>query len=383
MDKKIFPFQMVNPSVELLHAKHSRSGHIIYWTVLVVLITAFASLPFIQVDVNTRSRGMVRSGFENNAVLVAANGEVQQIFIQNNQTVHKGDTLLIINSASVNEQIRYAEDRLEETQLFLRDFEKLAHYSPETSLYLSSSLAQREYNQFMQKQTEYQLRIQYAQHHKERQSQLLESGSIAKIDYDQAVYDLQLAQSGLELVTDQYRRNWAQEKQRYSNEIKELQSQRQRMNEDLKQYVLTASIDGSITQFNGTQTGNFVSVGQKIAEISATDELLVETYVPPSDIGLIKKGMPVQFQVDAFNSNQWGLVTGEVTEVSKDVVIIQDTPVFLVRCSMAQNSLSLSNGYKGNIKKGMTLTTHFSVANRTLYDLLYDTMDDWLDPNQG
>ncbi len=79
MDKKIFPFQMVNPSIELLHAKHSRSGRIIYWTVLLILIAVFVSLPFIQVDVNTRSRGMVRSGFENNTVLVAANGQVQKV----------------------------------------------------------------------------------------------------------------------------------------------------------------------------------------------------------------------------------------------------------------------------------------------------------------
>lgn len=383
MDKKIFPFQMVNPSIEHLHAKHSRSGQIIYWTILVVLIGTFACLPFVEVEVNTKSRGMVRSSTENNAILMPANGQIEQIFIKNNGLVKKGDVLLSISSAQLDERIRFVEEKQEKLSVLSNDFEQLAHYQLGKTPRLASTLAQREYQQFVQKENEYLLRIQHAQLVLERQEQLLQSGSVAKVEHEQALYDLQLAQSALTLLEDQYRKNWTQEKERYTNELKELRSQRERMNEELKQYVVKASMDGNITQFSGVQAGNFVAAGQKVAEISANNQLLVETYVSPSDVGLIQKGMDVQFQVDAFNSNQWGLATGKVIEISKDIVMLQDAPVFLVQCNMDQQSLSLSNGYKGNIKKGMTLTSHFSVAKRSLYQLLYDTMDDWLDPSQG
>ena len=38
------------------------------------------------------------------------------------------------------------------------------------------------------------------------------------------------------------------------------------------------------------------------------------------------------------------------------------------------------NGYKGDISKGMTLTARFLIANRSLWQLLYDKVDNWLNP---
>lgn len=373
---------MVNPSVEMLHAKHSRSGQAIYLTVVVAVLLAFASLPFIEVDVNTRSRGMVRSDLENNALLIPASGQVQQVFLANNQSVQLGDTLLVLNSAALDEQIRFTEERLQEINRHLKDFQQLLTVPLDQQPVLKTLIGQREYNQYQQKRAEYDLRIQYARQHEQRQAQLLESGSIARVEYEQAVYDLELAQNGLSLLTEQHQRNWALERDRYHTEFQQVSSEAQRLQESRKQYVLTASMEGSITQFSGIQVGNFVSAGQVVAQISAHNDLLVEAYVPPSDIGLIKEGMPVQFQVDAFHSNQWGLATGQVTEISKDVVVAQDQPVFLVKCEMEDSYLALKNGYRGTIKKGMTLTAHFSVTKRSLSDLLYDKIDDWLDPSE-
>ena len=48
---------------------------------------------------------------------------------------------------------------------------------------------------------------------------------------------------------------------------------------------------------------------------------------------------------------------------------------------MDNNYLQLKNGYKGNINKGMTLTTRFHLTDRTLWQLLFDRVDDWFNPN--
>jgi HlyD family secretion protein len=45
--------------------------------------------------------------------------------------------------------------------------------------------------------------------------------------------------------------------------------------------------------------------------------------------------------------------------------------------------LKLKNGYKREIGKGMTLNARFEITERTLYELLYDKMDDWLNPGNG
>jgi hypothetical protein len=53
-----------------------------------------------------------------------------------------------------------------------------------------------------------------------------------------------------------------------------------------------------------------------------------------------------------------------------------------VRCKLDDNKLELKNGYVGYLKKGMGLQANFYVTRRTLFQLLYDKADDWLNPNK-
>ena len=41
----------------------------------------------------------------------------------------------------------------------------------------------------------------------------------------------------------------------------------------------------------------------------------------------------------------------------------------------------LQSGYKGKISKGMTFTARFYLVERTLWQLLFDRVDDWFNPN--
>jgi HlyD family secretion protein len=109
--------------------------------------------------------------------------------------------------------------------------------------------------------------------------------------------------------------------------------------------------------------------------------MLVIAYVQPNDIGFIKKDMNVRLQVDAFNYNQWGMAMGRVIAVPQDIKIIDNKPVFEVRCSLNKDFLQLKSGYKGYLKKGMTLQARFIVTERSLWQLLYDKVDDWVNPN--
>ncbi|MNY20331.1 hypothetical protein D3C86_1538050 [compost metagenome] len=69
-------------------------------------------------------------------------------------------------------------------------------------------------------------------------------------------------------------------------------------------------------------------------------------------------------------------------DISDDIIIISNSqPVFKVRCELKKNHLVLKNGYKGYLKKGMSFTARFTVTERSLYQLLYDKVDDWVNPN--
>jgi HlyD family secretion protein len=60
--------------------------------------------------------------------------------------------------------------------------------------------------------------------------------------------------------------------------------------------------------------------------------------------------------------------------------MMNEQPVFRVRCSLDTKFLQLKNGYKGDLKKGMTLTGRFYLTDRSLWQLLFDKVDKWVNP---
>ena len=106
----------------------------------------------------------------------------------------------------------------------------------------------------------------------------------------------------------------------------------------------------------------------------------MECYVSPSDIGLLKINNKVKLQVDAFNYNQWGMATGKILMINKDISIVNNTPLFKVICSLDQTHLSLNNGFKGSLKKGMTCNVRFFIASRSAFDLITDKIENWFTP---
>jgi HlyD family secretion protein len=110
--------------------------------------------------------------------------------------------------------------------------------------------------------------------------------------------------------------------------------------------------------------------------------LIVECTVSPSDIGLIRNNQKVKFQFDAFNYNQWGLLEGSVFQINNNLTIQQNQAFFTVRCKLNHKTLQLKSGYKASIGKGMTLTTRYIITRRSLFELLFDKVDDWLNSKQ-
>lgn len=159
-----------------------------------------------------------------------------------------------------------------------------------------------------------------------------------------------------------------------------MESQITRLEKDKTQYFILAPISGNIVQYAGVREGNFITAGQTLAQIASDNNLLVECYISPTDIGYIREGQDVNIQIDAFDYRQWGLLHGKVIEIVSDIINIENQPFFKVKCSINKNYMELKNGYKGSLKKGMTLTGRFTLTERSLANLLFDKVDNWMNP---
>ena len=376
---QLFPSEIIKSSSENYFSEQSTSSRIIYLSVILFLMIAIGFLPLVNVQVTTQSGGVVRSGYEDNPVIPVVSGEIKTCRISENQSVDKGDTLLIVATDRIDEDIRLLTFRQSEDSLLCSDLSKLVLGKKNGLL---SATCKQDYIAYTGKLAEQETQLLQAESEYLLAEKLFHKGITPKHDFEKISHQFQYEKTRYHSIQAQQLTLWQGKLKETTLSLTELAARIQQLKKEKEQYFITAPIAGTITGYIGIKPGNFVVPNQQIARIAPETDLLVECFVTPSDIGLIEKGMPASFQFHAFNYNLWGVATGSVNEISNNVISINNQPFFRVKCQLDQRFLQLKNGYKGNLKKGMTLTGRFKVAERTLFQLLYDKADNWLNPKR-
>ena len=341
-----------------------------------MLIAAIVSMPFIYIDISSQSRSVVRTPNENNVLQSVSSGEVKVINIHENKSVLVGDTLMWLKTDEIDEQITRNKHRFIENKEFIQDIETLLRGSKN----LITPKYRAEQSQYFAKINELQVSINQNEKEYNISKTLYEKQVESKYEYDQKESQYNASKSQLSLYKQQQFSTWQAEKTRLEYESKNIESELSQLEKRKTQYVITAPISGNIIQFTGIQTGNFITSGQQIAYISSGDSLIMECYVSPLDIGYLQVGQDVQFQMDTYNYQQWGLLNGKVCEIISDIVQVNNESFFRVRCNVQQTYLQLQNSYKGDIRKGMSATARFHLTRRSLAQLLFDKVDNWVNP---
>ncbi len=381
--KNIFPKEILENTVEVYRFKHKVKSKIIYGILLSSIICTVVSLPYIFLDIYSTARGIVRSEKERNQLISLYSGKIKELNIQENKYVEQGDTLLVIDNSIGQKKSDLLSKQLEELELRIKDLMYLSSSAKIINKRLQSIEYQKEHIQYVQKLRELQTRYSKAKSDFERQDKLYKKEVIARVEYENSKYNLDLTMSELSYYEKQKRNQWQSELAKKINREEELQSNLLQNKEDQKKYIIIATINGTIQNLQGLEVGNFITANTPIAEISPDTDLIAECYVTPSDIGLLKQGTKIKFQIDAFNFNQWGMATGNIIAISNDISIINNVPMFKVTCSIDQEILRLKNGFEGKLKKGMTFNARFFIVNRSAFDLLYDKVDDWINPSKN
>ncbi len=376
--KQIFPKDIIEDSFEVHHAMHSKKSLAIYLIITIALLVGICSLFFIRVTIYNTSRGIIKSDREHMVLQSLQSGKILFQNLKNNTYVNKGDTILIVSDVSLSTRENNTEKQIAELENFVRDLEILLYRKKgnlKTSKYLQEKLYHKE------KYRELNVRYENAKIEYDRDKKLFIKNVIAKVDFDNSKLKYQIAESNKKQLYKQQIMTWQNQLVTLQEQIRDLKSVLSKIEEDRGFTVITAPISGYLLNVKGVSKGSFVEKGMQLATLSPESNLLIECYLSPSDIGLLENGNKAKFQIDAFNYNQWGLATGKIISIANDVQMQNNTPVFKVQCSLNQKALTLKNGFQGNLKKGMTLTARFELAQRTLFELLYDKIDDWVNPN--
>jgi len=379
--KQLFPKEIIEFTNVTHHFEHQTKSKIIYTIILTAMVITLVILPLVKINIYTTARGMLKPNKERVQLTSLQSGKITAINMRDNQQVQKGDTLLMINSSLVHKKLQRSDTKLNEIRKFITDCEYLINTKTPDFSKIKSVRYQKEYIYFSEKVQELKTTAEKNQIDYLRNKSLFDKGVIAKVDYEESKYQNDLAINTLKQYQKQQKKNWQTQITEYKNSVQDLEGDITQLEQNQKELVVTAPSTGVLKNVIGLDSGSFIISGNTIAEISPDTELIAECYLSPSDIGLINAANPVNFQIDAFNYNQWGLASGKVIEISKDIDIIEQQPMFKIRCALDQKHLSLKNGFQGSFNKGMTLNARFQLTERSLFDLLYDKVDDWLNPS--
>lgn len=384
MSKKNFPSEIIDFAVEGLIKKHSSKSKIIYLILLLTFVSFTVSLFFISVDVNVQSRGIITTKEKTNTISSPVYGKIQEINILENAYVKKGDTLIIIDTLDIKQNIALANERIALTVLNIRDLQILTALS-QLQIMGKVSLITPQYQQELQKyKTDLYFQkseIAILKKDYDRQHQLYQNKVIALAEYEQIKYKYESANLRYNQLLETQLASWQNELATDKTQLISLNESILNFGKELQKYFIIASSSGYIQNLSGIEKGSVIYPNQEICSLSPNTALIVETFISSSDIGMINLAQAVRFRVDAFNANTWGFIDGNVSEIANDITIVQyQMQGFKVICILNSRSLKYQNKTV-TIKKGMTVTANFILTNRTLAQMLYDKVSDWLNPN--
>lgn len=367
-------------TLENLIYKNKTKSISIYLVVIMSIIVFMVFLPVIKVDISSQSRGIIRSKTDNVPISSIVSGRITWLKLRNNLSITKGDTLIKIAKEGLHAE-KANQSELSNTIIELQ--QDLSNIIKGSTVNIKTATAREELHKFLSHKTELQSKITQAELCYNRNKTLFDKGIIASAEYEKQVYELQFANQALQSFVSQQKSAWENQKRDLEERVQHIDGSISKIKVEENNYVVIAPISGTIESFSGLQIGSFINASQAIATISASDKLIVESSISPNDIGLIKKNQVVKFQIDAFNYNQWGLLEGKVIDIDRNITIQGEQAFFKVRCNLNSLEMKLKSGCKTKVSKGMTLTTRYIITRRSLFDLLFDKVDDWLNPKKN
>lgn len=266
---------------------------------------------------------------------------------------------------------------------FIQDITKLNNAAALTDniiTQLQTPLYKAQFNSFLNRLTEQKAALAKAQKEYDMNAQLRKDNVISPKEFFDVENALQRANASYQSFIREQKSQWLQQLAQYQSEAAQYRQQQQQTQADARYYTIKAPTAGVVQGINTIYNGGILQAGETICTISPEGELIAECYVDTRDVGLLKTGQEARFQIDAFDYNYFGILTGKIISIDNDYTLVENQPVFKVRCSFDSQQLHLKNGFTGQLKKGLSLQARFVIAERTLWQLLFDKIDDWLNP---
>jgi multidrug resistance efflux pump len=351
---------------------------------LLGILATMASLPFIYTDISIKTSGITRPITERTEIRSIISGMIDSLFYTEGERVQKNATILRIKDLTTKNIQTRNQLEIKQREQFIHDLVVLTSDTVISSSLvdqLNSPLFKEQASRFIHQKTEHEASLKKANREIEIHAALAKEKIISPKEFFDIQINQEKIQSSYHAFIQEQVSVWLQELAKYRSELSQYQLQKQQVSIDAGYYQITAPVSGIIQGMNTRYNGGLLQANELLCTISPEEAIIGECYVQSKDVGLLKKGQIVRYQLEAYNYNYFGILTGKIISIDNDFTVLENKPVFKVRCSFDKHQLHLKNGFAGQLKKGLGFQASFVVTRRSLWELLFDKLDDWLNPN--
>lgn len=391
-------------------------GRIILYLVLAIMIFATAWLILAKVDVVVSAQGKVIPSGEIKILKPLESGVVSKIFVKESDRVKKGDILIQIDPtvtdasllskqddlAVIDSDIALLEALISESNLSKDELNKLN--SSQLSLYSSQKqILASTYEGNKAKLNSAKLDIKASESEVNRLSLLLDKEEeakarlqkvldlIAKKEYEEvskniinlkeqkdiALYRLKESNKKLEEIIEENQKaiktiksSWIETSLSKEKEKRELSAQINAILFSNKTQQIKSPVDGFVGKLLIHTEGGVVSPNDNLISIVPSDApLIIKANVLNKDIGFLKLGQEVAVKIDTFSFQKYGLLHGNIIEISKDA--IEDEKLGLIyEIKIKPKSLDIKvDGEIKQLEIGMSVIAEVKTGKRRVIEL--------------
>ena len=355
----------------------SPGSRIIYHLCLLLIAGVLISLPLVRVQISVTGKGIIRPRQEKATIIPVTSGMVEEVYVSEGDYIKMSDPILKVRSFNAARNLQLLKMELSDTDHYIDDLNGMLSDPVKVPARQKFRTSWKEYCHHLD-----YLTLMYEKAHRDwaRQTGLHKGGLISDKEYDDLTFNKNKAKQDRVRFMSESRRAWQEDHTAYLDRKRLLTKLIQQTEEQIRRSMINAPVSGSLEEFSGIFPGSVLQAGETIGVISPDSKLIGEIYMQSKDMAYLSTGQEVSIQVDAFPSREWGLVKAEIYEISNDYIWLNQQAVYRVKCRFPDKRLVLRNGYEGKLIKGMTFQARCLIAPRSLFQLLTDKADDWLDP---
>jgi len=406
-------------------------GRTVFWIIITAMLFFSLWMFFGKIDVVVTARGKVIPTGEIKTVQPLSSGVVRNILVKPGDFVEKGTVLMEIDPSDIDPELESMKKDLKQVELELLRLEALlndtAFASPKDKFDADLLLVQLQIYQSSREKLFKQVNVKSKellqlgerlasqrkvhqqaifQHHQadERFQRLQEVRDIISRDvFEQGERDLKAAESEMktsahgiaELESNIQRVNKEidlireEERNQLLAELAEKQQRRAFLDGKVQRSAflsscqqITSPVKGHVAQLLFHTIGGVVAPAEDLATIVPLDSpLLIKAFVENKDVGYLRPGMDVSLKVDTFEFQKYGILEGELLQVSKDSIEDQKMGLVYEAYVKPLQTTLMVDGKETAISTGMSISAEIKVGKRRIIEFfIYPLIKYW---NEG